>query len=332
MEGESYDMNNWTNEMSREFMELYEKHPCLWHLGHKDKKNRIAVTKAWMQIQSDFGVDVPLEVLRRKKESILATYRSLKRRIKQEKRSGNSYKPNWYLFPLVHRIMKNAHSSTGDVFEDLQHTDVDENTFADEGNDSEWVAIENDGQSMELRGSVLEVDGIEHKDESSNQPLEFQILNRKSSIGNRSGKRRKDSRKRKRANVIIETDDTNSDSYVLPEEIIPTNSAEAFDTCSMYCQLLAEKLRSMSSRNRIIVQNKIDNLVFKALMEELDAPGSQEKSSSLTAKESDVAVAGSRQKEIPDFSPDPLAIVTSVSNMDEQILSSFEEEHHTVNN
>lgn len=42
------------------------------------------------------------------------------------------------------------------------------------------------------------------------------------------------------------------------------------DTCTLYGQLLAAKLRKLSKRNRIILQNKIDNLVYEAELNELE--------------------------------------------------------------
>ena len=45
------------------------------------------------------------------------------------------------------------------------------------------------------------------------------------------------------------------------------------DAPALYGQLLAAKLRSLSQRTQLILQNKIDNLVFEAELNEIDSSG-----------------------------------------------------------
>lgn len=43
------------------------------------------------------------------------------------------------------------------------------------------------------------------------------------------------------------------------------------DGPELYAQLLAEKLRQLSPRNRLLLEHKIDNMVFEALIQEMDS-------------------------------------------------------------
>lgn len=49
-----------------------------------------------------------------------------------------------------------------------------------------------------------------------------------------------------------------------------SNQQQLEDAPALYGQLLAEKLRRLPKRNRIVLQNKIDNLVFEAELEVVD--------------------------------------------------------------
>jgi hypothetical protein len=44
------------------------------------------------------------------------------------------------------------------------------------------------------------------------------------------------------------------------------------DEASMFGQVVASKLRKLSPRNRVIAENRINNIFFELEMEELDRP------------------------------------------------------------
>lgn len=66
-------MYEWTNELSVKFMEYYQSQPILWDpklRGHKDKAK---TNDAWTTISKE--LNIPIEELKNKKNSIMATFR-----------------------------------------------------------------------------------------------------------------------------------------------------------------------------------------------------------------------------------------------------------------
>ena len=60
----------WNTELIMEFINLYEKHPVLWDPKHSNHKNRNSLNDAWLDIASEFSIDVTVELLRKKKNHL----------------------------------------------------------------------------------------------------------------------------------------------------------------------------------------------------------------------------------------------------------------------
>lgn len=56
----------WTNELTLEFLELYENEPVIWNPKMKEHKNRNKVSDAWNNIKLLFSVDCPVADLKKK--------------------------------------------------------------------------------------------------------------------------------------------------------------------------------------------------------------------------------------------------------------------------
>lgn len=100
----------WTTEMTLEFIELYEKNPVLWDPKHIHHKNRNHLYDAWMSIKADFTEDVQLDTLKRKKESLMSTYRILSRKVRNSQTTGSGatdiYKPSWFAYQALDRFIR----------------------------------------------------------------------------------------------------------------------------------------------------------------------------------------------------------------------------------
>lgn len=72
---------NWSNETIMEFLNLYEKYPVIWDPQNVNHKNRNLVFDAWAAIANEMSVTCTIETLKKKKESLMATYRGLKKRL-----------------------------------------------------------------------------------------------------------------------------------------------------------------------------------------------------------------------------------------------------------
>lgn len=100
----------WNNELILEFINLFENHPVLWNPKHPKHKNRNHLNDAWLEIAKEFSIDVPVEVLRKKKESLMATYRTLYKKVRQSETTGSGvndiYKPSWFAYIAIDRFIR----------------------------------------------------------------------------------------------------------------------------------------------------------------------------------------------------------------------------------
>lgn len=100
----------WSNELVLEFLSLYEKHPAIWDPININHKNRNYIADAWHSIKDELSVDVSVDFLKRKKESLMSTYRTLKRKVIASMKTGTAeediYKPSWFAFEKMHRFLR----------------------------------------------------------------------------------------------------------------------------------------------------------------------------------------------------------------------------------
>ncbi|KAJ8942442.1 hypothetical protein NQ314_010071 [Rhamnusium bicolor] len=97
--------SQWTNEKVLEILELYQAEPLLWNPTHRQHKNRNAVADAWQRVQSSFSLPCAVPDLKKKRESLMTTYRTHNNRTKQSIRSGAGtdelFKSNWFAYDLM---------------------------------------------------------------------------------------------------------------------------------------------------------------------------------------------------------------------------------------
>lgn len=93
----------WSNERELQFLEYYQMEPILWdskHVKHKDKQG---VHDAWMRVSE--RMEISVAELKKKRDSLMATYRSHKRKILASMQSGAAaesvYKPIWFAFDFM---------------------------------------------------------------------------------------------------------------------------------------------------------------------------------------------------------------------------------------
>lgn len=93
----------WSNERELQFLECYQTEPVLWNskdVKHKDKQ---CIHDAWVRISEH--MEIPVAELKKKRDSLMATYRSHKRRVIASIQSGAAadsiYKPIWFAYELM---------------------------------------------------------------------------------------------------------------------------------------------------------------------------------------------------------------------------------------
>lgn len=100
----------WSNETILEFLDLYEHEPVIWHPSHSLHKNRNDIYDAWKKIQEKMSVRYSITDLKRKKESLMSSFRACLNKMKQSQKSGVSdediYKPKWFAFEKMASFLR----------------------------------------------------------------------------------------------------------------------------------------------------------------------------------------------------------------------------------
>lgn len=86
----------WSNEMVLTFLDYYEKEPVIWNASHPSHKKRHKVYNAWKRIEEKMGGEASVAQLKRKKDSLMASFRIITKRIKSG-RTGVE-KPMWFAY------------------------------------------------------------------------------------------------------------------------------------------------------------------------------------------------------------------------------------------
>jgi len=99
----------WSSEVTLEFLRLYEQESAIWNPKDPLHKNRTAVAEAWKRIEGSLSIKCSVKELKKKKESLMATFRPLLNKVKASMKTGNGaddvYKPNWFAFETMARFL-----------------------------------------------------------------------------------------------------------------------------------------------------------------------------------------------------------------------------------
>ncbi|XP_050424209.1 uncharacterized protein LOC126835579 [Adelges cooleyi] len=97
----------WTNEFTLKFLELYQNEPVIWdpvHSLHKDKKK---INHAWARLAGQLGCSTA--ELKKKKDSLMASFRSHLRKKKASIHSGadanDVYTPIWFAYERMESFL-----------------------------------------------------------------------------------------------------------------------------------------------------------------------------------------------------------------------------------
>ncbi|XP_053605657.1 uncharacterized protein LOC128672486 [Plodia interpunctella] len=93
---------SWTNEVVLEFLELYRREQHLWDPKHPLHRNRGEVNNAWVRIQSSLGINCSIIDLKKKKESLMTSFRM---HFNKKKRCQEAYQTTWFAYPLMESFL-----------------------------------------------------------------------------------------------------------------------------------------------------------------------------------------------------------------------------------
>jgi len=100
----------WNNELTLEFLEAYEKHPVLWNSLYPGHKNKNTLQDAWTEVANKLSVTMPVVALKKKKESLMSTYRTLRKKVVDSDTTGSGsqdvYYPFWFAYNAIDRFIR----------------------------------------------------------------------------------------------------------------------------------------------------------------------------------------------------------------------------------
>ncbi|XP_045491091.1 uncharacterized protein LOC123690974 [Colias croceus] len=97
----------WSQEQTMLFLETLQAEPFIWDPSEKSHKDKKKVNDAWVRIRDVF--EIPVEELKKKKDSLFATYRGYYRKIEASLKSGagadDVYRPVWFAFEFMNSFL-----------------------------------------------------------------------------------------------------------------------------------------------------------------------------------------------------------------------------------
>lgn len=123
---------DWSNEKTLKFLELYEGERVIWDTKDKNHKLKHKVHDAWKRIS--FDVSIPIEELKAKKKSLMATFRPLLKKKKASIRSGadadDVFQPIWFAYDVMERFLGTNYDVEETINTEINTEDeVSKNTF-----------------------------------------------------------------------------------------------------------------------------------------------------------------------------------------------------------
>ncbi|XP_015373732.1 PREDICTED: uncharacterized protein LOC107168738 [Diuraphis noxia] len=99
----------WSNELILEFLDLYELEPCIWNPKHPQHKIRNSINDSWENISKNLSVPYSISDLKKKKDSLMVTFRKLVNKVKASKKTGwgldDIYKPDWFAYEAMAKFL-----------------------------------------------------------------------------------------------------------------------------------------------------------------------------------------------------------------------------------
>lgn len=100
----------WNNELELTFIDCFRAEPILWDTSMKDYRNKFKSHDAWMRIST--VMEIPADELRKKKDSLMSSYRSYKNKVKKSIQSGagadDIYQPIWFAYEALDNFLSDT--------------------------------------------------------------------------------------------------------------------------------------------------------------------------------------------------------------------------------
>uniref|UniRef100_A0A1B6DD16 MADF domain-containing protein n=1 Tax=Clastoptera arizonana TaxID=38151 RepID=A0A1B6DD16_9HEMI len=227
----------WPNELVLEFLEFYENEPIIWNSSLSNHKNRIEIYDAWKRIEIKMGNKFSIAELKKKKDSLMASFRACVKKVKECNKSGAGsdeiHKPSWFAYDRMERFLRDRTKpretfSTEDNLTQQEHAEqpqhLPENQVLEDNDKCEAIILP-------MYGSP------------SLKPLPRKML-----------KTADDREIRKKIDGAYAT------------LLSKVAASKERSLCDIYGELVAAKLKAMDEDSRDICMHRIDNILFEMKM------------------------------------------------------------------
>lgn len=104
-------MDEWSTDITLEFLHLYEMESVIWDPKNPTHKDRNEIADAWKRIRDALSIECSVKMLKRKKESLMASFRTLFTKVKEsrESSSGEVFKPCWFAYETMENFLKTVY-------------------------------------------------------------------------------------------------------------------------------------------------------------------------------------------------------------------------------
>ncbi|XP_034828721.1 uncharacterized protein [Maniola hyperantus] len=93
---------SWTNDVALEFLDHYRIEQLLWDPKHPLHRNRCEINEAWRRIQSNFSISCSIVDLKRKKESLMTSFRF---HYNRKKKCPVNYRTTWFAYSFMESFL-----------------------------------------------------------------------------------------------------------------------------------------------------------------------------------------------------------------------------------
>lgn len=228
---------SWNNDVVLEFLEFYRREQHLWDPKHPFHRNRSEITAAWLRIQSSLSINYPVTELKKKKESLMTSFRMHF----NKKKTINGYRTSWFAYELMESFLGGKYecdSSTNHLKQEVYNNTAYNNSLLG--------ITEVDAVICRNIGSTEKPNTFGSHIKSVGQVQPQQAYNK---ISN--------------ASLVFNKRPTNAaDPYARP-----SNEQREMDEYELYGRLLAKKLRKLDEHQRDVAMHEIDNIMFRAKMQ-----------------------------------------------------------------
>lgn len=116
-----------------------------WNPQHADHRDRVEIQEAWINIQNKLSIQTSVSDLKRKRESLMSTYRLLRKKVLNSENSGadidDIYTPSWFAFKTMHAFLWSTGNSNPTIkTEGAESNPVTENESDEEDCETTEVA------------------------------------------------------------------------------------------------------------------------------------------------------------------------------------------------